>query len=162
MTIDLFILLFFIFFILHCFICYPSGFNKSENARIEPRTVAMSALQSDALSPWLDLKHVQLNLIHTQLDLIHTRPAHPHSARSHLYFDRSHPHLAISHTLSSRIYSHSARSHPHLTRPHPIILSNEKCNTLSLIFLRLRAEHSTQVSISSKSFMMGITDSIVE
>ncbi len=29
------------YFMLHCFICHPSGFTLSEDAEIEPRTVAL-------------------------------------------------------------------------------------------------------------------------
>jgi hypothetical protein len=39
----------------HCFICRPSDSDVSEDAGIEPRTVATLALdwQSDALTTWL-------------------------------------------------------------------------------------------------------------
>jgi hypothetical protein len=58
----------------HCFICRPSDSTVSEDAGIEPRTVATSALTVRRSShTWLDLIHTRLDLIHTSLDLIHTR-----------------------------------------------------------------------------------------
>jgi hypothetical protein len=58
---------FFMYDIQHCFICRPSDSTVSENAGIEPRTVATT---SDALTTRLDLIHNRLDLIHTRLDLI--------------------------------------------------------------------------------------------
>jgi hypothetical protein len=71
----------------HCFICRPSDSTVSEDAGIEPRTVATTAFtvrrsnhsarshpQSARSHPqWLDLIHSRLYLIHTRLYLIHTR-----------------------------------------------------------------------------------------
>jgi hypothetical protein len=76
----------------HCFICCPSDSTVSEDARIEPRTVATSAStarRSDYHTRLdLDLFHysarshrhfarfhpqTRLDLIYTRLDLIHTR-----------------------------------------------------------------------------------------
>ncbi len=51
----------------HCFICLPSDSTASEDAGIEPRTVATSALTIRRSS------HTRLGLIHTRLDLIHSR-----------------------------------------------------------------------------------------
>jgi hypothetical protein len=59
--------------ILHCFICRPSDSAVSEDAEIEHRTVATTALLSDALTTRLDLIHARLDLIHARLDLIHAR-----------------------------------------------------------------------------------------
>jgi hypothetical protein len=56
----------------HCLICRPLDSIVSEKARIEPRTVATTALAL-ALTTRLDLIHTRLDLIHTMLDLIHTR-----------------------------------------------------------------------------------------
>ncbi len=39
----------------HCFICRPSDTTVSEDAGIEPRTVATAALAVDALTTQLDL-----------------------------------------------------------------------------------------------------------
>ncbi len=58
----------------HCFICLPSDSTVSEDAGIEPRTVATSALTvKRSTHTRLDLIHTRLYLIHTRLDLIHTR-----------------------------------------------------------------------------------------
>jgi hypothetical protein len=127
-----------------------------------PRVSLCRRMHELNLSPRLYLiPHSARSHPHSAKSHSHSARSHPHLARSHPSFTRSHQHLARSHPLSSRTYSHSARSYPTQLRLIPAI-SNEECNILSLIFLRLRAEHSTQVSISSKSFMMGITDSIVE
>jgi hypothetical protein len=114
----------------HCSICRPSGSTLSEDAGIEPRTVATLALEVRRSKPWLDLIHNsarthphRLNLIHTTVVLIHTQldlilgylihtqlniiqglsssRSHPHSARSQL----------SSTTLLDPIHD-SARSHP--------------------------------------------------
>ncbi len=63
----------------HCFICRLSDSTVSEDAGIEPRTVATMALAvkrsihsaRSHLHNWLDLIHNRLDLIHTRLDLIH-------------------------------------------------------------------------------------------
>ncbi len=47
----------------HCFICHPSNFTVSEDARIEPRTVASLALTARCSN--------------------HLARSHPHLARSH-------------------------------------------------------------------------------
>ncbi len=44
----------------------------SEDARIDPRTVATLYWQSNALTTRLDLIHTRLDLIQTRLDLIQT------------------------------------------------------------------------------------------
>jgi hypothetical protein len=62
----------------HCFICRPSDFAVSEDAGMEPWTVATlastarrsSPLAIDLINTWLDLIHTWLDLIHTWLDLI--------------------------------------------------------------------------------------------
>jgi len=59
-----------IYRIKHCFICCHSDSTVSEDAGIEPRTVATSHWQSDALTTRLDLIHRRLDLIHNRLDLI--------------------------------------------------------------------------------------------
>jgi hypothetical protein len=80
----------------------PSDSTVSENARIEPRTVATKALevrryrshpqiQLDRIHTRLDLIHTQLDFIHTCLDVIRIRMdvihtcSQPHSARFHPY-----------------------------------------------------------------------------
>jgi hypothetical protein len=73
----------------HCFICRPSNSTVSEDAGIEPRTVATTTLA------------VRRSY--------HSARSHPHLARSHPHFARSHPHLARSHP-------HLARSHPQARR----------------------------------------------
>ncbi len=68
----------FMYGIQHCFICRPSDSTVSEDAGIEPRTVATTALavrrsnQSARSHPQtqLDLIHIQLDLFHTQQDLM--------------------------------------------------------------------------------------------
>jgi hypothetical protein len=49
----------------HCFICSPSAATVSEDAGIEPRTVATSAMAVRPLTTRLDLIHKQ-DLIHEQ------------------------------------------------------------------------------------------------
>ncbi len=65
---------FLINFIQRCFICLPSDSTKSEDAKIEPRTVAIPAL-AVRRSNYLARFHPQLgyNLSTTRLDLIHIR-----------------------------------------------------------------------------------------
>ncbi len=76
----------------HCFICRPSDSTVSEDAGIEPRTVATLALtarrsnqsaRSHPLSKISSTVHTQLDLIHTQLDLIHSARSHSRPPRSH-------------------------------------------------------------------------------
>jgi hypothetical protein len=63
------------YFIQHCFICRPSDFTVSEDARIEPGTVATFAM-ADTLVTRLDL------ISQTWLDLIHqTRLDHTHQTQ---------------------------------------------------------------------------------
>jgi hypothetical protein len=62
------------YFIQHCFICRPSDSTVSEDAWIEPRTVATLALSvrrsnHSARSP----PRSRFDLIHTRLDLIHLK-----------------------------------------------------------------------------------------
>jgi hypothetical protein len=101
----------------HCFICRPSDSTVSENAGIEPRTVAtIRHLLSDALTTRLDLTHY------------YSAKSHPLSARSPPLSARSHPLSAIdlisnsarSHPLSARSHPLSARSHPVSNRSHPL------------------------------------------
>ncbi len=68
------------YFIQHCFICRPSDSTVSEDALIEPRTVATSALAIRRSS--------------------HTATSHPHSAKSH-------PHSATSHPLKPKFVKRS-------------------------------------------------------
>ncbi len=56
--------IFFMYDIQHCFICRHSDSTVSEDAGIEPRTVATTALASDALTTRIDLIHTRLDLIH--------------------------------------------------------------------------------------------------
>ncbi len=116
--------IFFMYFIQHCFVCCPSDFTLSEDAGIEPRAVATSALKSDALTTRLfsstskldvihktrlDLNRTRLDLIHTRLHLILIRLDLIHnSARSHPRSATSHPHSARPHRLDNL-----AKSHPH-------------------------------------------------
>ncbi len=76
------------YFIQHCFICRPSDSTVSEDAGIEPRTVATSALGVRRSS--------------------HSATSHPLSATSHPLSATSHPHSATS-------YLHSATSRASLT-----------------------------------------------
>ena len=50
-------------FIQHCFICRPSNFTVSEDAGIEPRTVATLALAVRSSRSNLDLIHSRLDLM---------------------------------------------------------------------------------------------------
>jgi hypothetical protein len=63
----------FMYVIQHCFICRPSDSTVSEDARIEPWTVATLALTARRSN--------------------HSDRSHPHSARSHPHLARSHPQL---------------------------------------------------------------------
>jgi hypothetical protein len=65
----------------HCFICRPSDSTVSEDAEIEPRTVATSAFAVRRSN--------------------NSARSHPHSARYHPHSARSHPHSARSHQLTS-------------------------------------------------------------
>ncbi len=76
----------------HCFICRPSDSTVSEDAGIEPRTVATTALAVRRDN--------------------HSARSHPHSARSHPHSVRSHPQSARSHPHSLDLIHNSARSHP--------------------------------------------------
>jgi hypothetical protein len=67
----------FIYVIQHSFICRPSDSTVSDDAGIEPRTVATLAL--------------------TVRRSNHLARSHPHLARSHPRLAGSHPHLAVSH-----------------------------------------------------------------
>ncbi len=85
-----FFLNFFCFFmcgIQHYFICRASDSTVSEEARIEPRTVATLARLTDRCSN-------------------HSTRFHPQLARSHPHSTRSHSHLARSHPHSAGSYSH--------------------------------------------------------
>ncbi len=78
---------FFQYFIQHCFICLPSDSTVSEDAGIEPRTVATSALtvrRSNYSARYLP---------HSA----RSARAHPRSARSHQPID------CFSHTISCEI-----------------------------------------------------------
>ena len=83
----------------HCFICRPSESSVSEDAWIEPRTVATTALavalttridliqtRLDRIHTRLDLIYTRLDLIHTRLDLIHTRIVLIHSRLDFIQF----------------------------------------------------------------------------
>jgi hypothetical protein len=70
-------------------LCRPSDSSVSDDAGIEPRTAATSALAVRRSKHWA----IQY-LIHTRLDLIHkSAECHPYPARSHLHSVRSHPQL---------------------------------------------------------------------
>ncbi len=58
----------------HCFICRPSDTTVSEDAGIEPRTIATTALPVRRSN--------------------HSARSHPHSTRSHPHSARSHPQLS--------------------------------------------------------------------
>ncbi len=82
----------------YCFIYRPSDSIVSEDAGIDPRIVATTALAVRCSN--------------------HSARSHPHSARSHPRSARSHSHSARSHPHSARSHPHSARSHPHSARSH--------------------------------------------
>ncbi len=67
----------------------PLRFHCSEDAGIEPRTVATLALTARRSTTRLDLVHSRLDLIHARLDLIHPR------------LDLIHPRLDLIPFLSS-------------------------------------------------------------
>jgi hypothetical protein len=50
----------------HCFNCHPSDSTVSDDAGIEPRTVATSALEVRRSTTRLDLIHTRLDLIHIE------------------------------------------------------------------------------------------------
>jgi hypothetical protein len=79
-----------------------------ENAGIEPRTVATTALAIRRSN------NSARSHPHSARSHPLTARFHPHSARSHPLSARFHPHSARSHPLSARFPPHSARSHPHL------------------------------------------------
>jgi hypothetical protein len=60
--------LLFLYDIQHCFICRPSDYTVSEDAGIEPRTVATTAL---AVRRFI---HLAIDLIHTQLHCLKNGP----------------------------------------------------------------------------------------
>ncbi len=112
----------------HCIICCPSDSTVSEDARIESRTVATTAL-AVRRSYHSGRSHPQSARSHTHSARSHTHSARSHpqlgyvssnnSARSkHPHSARSHPHTARSHPHSARSHPHSARSHPHSARSH--------------------------------------------
>jgi nestin len=103
----------------HSFICRPSDSTVSEDAGIEPRTVATSALTArrsakshpqtrldlnhtrlDLMHTRLDLNHIWLDLIHTRLDLIHTKVDLIHTR-----IDLIHSRLDLIHTRPDLIHS---------------------------------------------------------
>ncbi len=99
----------------HCFICRPSDSTISEDAGIESRTGATTALAFRRSN-------------HSARSHPLSARSHPHSARSHPLSARSHPHSARSYPLSARSHPHSARSHqhsaishPHSARSHPVL-----------------------------------------
>jgi hypothetical protein len=67
-----------LFFIQHWFICRPSDSTNPQDAGIEPRAVATSALAVRRSN--------------------HSARSHPHSARSHPHPAKSHQHSASSHS----------------------------------------------------------------
>ncbi len=88
---------FFLYEILHCFICRPSDSTVSEDAHP----------QSARSHPRSTRSHLQ------------SARSYPHSARSLPHSARSHPHSARSHPQSARSHPQSARSHPHSARSQP-------------------------------------------
>ncbi len=88
------------YFIQHCFICRPSDSTVSEDAGIEPRTVATAALAVRRSS--------------------HSATSHPLSETSHPLSETSHPLSATSHPRSATSHPHSATSHPQLATSHPL------------------------------------------
>ncbi len=79
------------YFIQHCFIRRPSDFTVSDDARIEPRTVATSALAVRCSNQPLGQISSTLGQISSTLGY----RSHPCSARSHPHSARSHPCSAI-------------------------------------------------------------------
>ncbi len=84
------------YYIQHCFICRHSDSIVSEDAGIEPRTVATLALavrrsshSATSHPPRLHLTHTRLHLTHTRLHLMHTRVDLIHT-RLHLIHTRLH------------------------------------------------------------------------
>ncbi len=67
--------IFFLYFMQHCFICRPSESTESEDAGIQPRTVATTAL------------------VVTRSN--HSARSHSHSARSHSYYFHSIPYRTL-------------------------------------------------------------------
>ncbi len=84
----------------------PLRSTVSEEAGIEPRTVATTALAVRRSN-------------HSARSHPHSAISHPHSARSHPLSDRFHTHSARSHPHSARSHPHSARFHPHSARSRP-------------------------------------------
>jgi hypothetical protein len=83
-----------------------SAATVSEDAWIEPRTVATTALAVRRSN------HLAGSHRHSTRSHPHSARSHPHSARSHSHSAGSHPHSAGSHPLLIRSHPHSARSHP--------------------------------------------------
>jgi hypothetical protein len=125
---------FFMYDIQHCFICRPSVSTVSEDAGIEPRTVATTALtvrrsnQSARSHPQstifihsrLDLIHSRLDLIHTRLDLIHNRLDLIHNRLDliHSRLDLIHSRLDLIHTRLDLIHNRLDLIHNRLDLIH--------------------------------------------
>jgi hypothetical protein len=85
------------YFIQHCFICRPFESTVSEDAGIEPRTVATSAL-AVTRSSHSAACHPLGYISSTKLHLIHQPTSHPYQPTSHPYQATSHPLGYISST----------------------------------------------------------------
>jgi hypothetical protein len=118
------------YFIQHCFICRPSDSTVSEDAGIEPRTVATSALA------------VRRSSHSATLHLIHTRLTHPHSATSHPYSSRLYLIHTRLHLIHTRLHLIHTRLHLIHTRLHFIHTRRHLIHTrLHLIHTRLHLVH---------------------
>jgi hypothetical protein len=83
-------LIFFMYVIQNYSICRPSDSTVSEDAGIEPRTVATLTLTARRSN-------------NSARSRTKSARSHPNSARSHLHSARSHPHLARSHLIHTRL-----------------------------------------------------------
>ncbi len=106
------------FFTQNCFVCRRSDSSVSEDAGIEPKTVATSALavrRSNYISSTLGhiSTTIRLHLIHTWLHPIHNlATSHSHSATTH-------PQLGYISSTLGYILSTLATSQPPSATPHP-------------------------------------------
>jgi hypothetical protein len=102
----------------HCFICRLSDSTVSEDAGIEPRSVATSAFAV------------------RRLHFIHPASSHSQSGTSHPLSATSHPQSATSHPQSATSHPQSATSHPQSATSHPLLEYISSTTRLHLIHLR--------------------------